>query len=127
MATRAGGIVRIEAEAGDERVTLRVKDNGPGVRRDLREQVFEPFFTAKSGHLGLGLAIARGMVRAYGGRIWYARSKDHWTTFTVEFPLGPPASTSAFRPVPLTLRRARSVLVVDDDAAVRTTIRRFLE
>ena len=48
---------------------ISVCDNGPGLSPDARQSVFEPFFTTKTKGTGLGMAIARQIVDAHGGRI----------------------------------------------------------
>jgi K+-sensing histidine kinase KdpD len=71
--------IRVSAKAGDDAtVRLFVEDEGPGIPNDLHERVFEKFFratqhgdsTKKPSGSGMGLAIARGIVEAHGGRIW---------------------------------------------------------
>jgi PAS domain S-box-containing protein len=54
---------------------VRVRDNGPGLTPDARKNVFEPFFTTKTKGTGLGMAIARRIVDAHGGRILVG---DQW-------------------------------------------------
>ena len=57
-------------EAGrsaDGRVEIAVSDEGPGIPPDLREKVFQPYFTTKQKGTGLGLAIVKKNVRALGG------------------------------------------------------------
>lgn len=62
--------VVIEAHrASDTGVELRVSDNGPGIAPGDRERIFEPFFSARSGGTGLGLAVARGVALAHGGAL----------------------------------------------------------
>ncbi len=64
--------------AGSENVQVAVEDEGPGVPEHLREKVFDKFFRSsvserrdtRAAGLGLGLAIARGIVEAHGGKIW---------------------------------------------------------
>jgi PAS domain S-box-containing protein len=54
---------------GQPAVELRILDNGPGLTREARKNVFEPFFTTKTKGTGLGMAIARRIVDAHGGKI----------------------------------------------------------
>jgi len=61
--------IRIEARADDERIEIRVSDDGPGIPAGVRERVFEPFFTTRASGTGLGLAVAAASVRAHGGEI----------------------------------------------------------
>jgi two-component system sensor histidine kinase KdpD len=104
----AGTLIKINAErAGDEGVRISVEDQGPGIPLHLRDRVFERFFRAagdevlgdRSGGIGMGLAIAKGIVEAHGGRIWIEEGKTGKGThvaFTV--PVGedePPRKESA--------------------------------
>jgi signal transduction histidine kinase len=54
---------------GREALVIFIGDNGPGIARELREKVFEPFYTTKARGTGLGMAIARRIVEAHGGQI----------------------------------------------------------
>ncbi len=72
-ARKTNGEVRIGVEAVADSASpeyrLLVEDNGPGIPAELRDRVFEPFFTTRSEGTGLGLAIARRLVADVGGRI----------------------------------------------------------
>jgi two-component system, OmpR family, sensor histidine kinase KdpD len=70
-------------------VTVRVVDQGPGIPRRDRAQVFEPFFrgTDRGPGAGLGLAICRGFVEANGGRIVLQAGTGPGTSFAVSFPV----------------------------------------
>jgi two-component system sensor histidine kinase FlrB len=57
------------ADDPDAGVELRVSDNGPGVDTADRERIFEPFYSARAGGTGLGLAVARGVALAHGGTL----------------------------------------------------------
>ncbi len=95
----AGTNIRIEAKSGNDRtVQLLVADEGPGIPAALRERVFDKFFRAmrdgdssgnKSAGSGMGLAIAKGIVEAHGGRIWIEDAGgDPGTKMVVVLPTG---------------------------------------
>jgi K+-sensing histidine kinase KdpD len=67
----ANARITISVQQNENNICFAVSDDGPGISPELRSQVFEKFFRAnpKSG-LGMGLAIARGIVQAHGGKIW---------------------------------------------------------
>ncbi|MFM1872553.1 MAG: hypothetical protein RL398_1975 [Planctomycetota bacterium] len=65
---------------------LSVADDGPGIPADVRERIFEPYFTTKSSGTGLGLAICRRIVEAHGGRIELVESRPGRTAFCVALP-----------------------------------------
>ena len=107
---------------------IRVADTGQGVGGDALHRVFEPFFTTRDGHAGLGLSLVRSIALAHGGSVRAeARDDGPGTVVTLEIPFEAAGSTLRFRPAPLELGRTRTVLVVDDEETVRISIRRFLE
>ena len=61
--------IRLSAEPHDRTVQLIIDDDGPGIPQDQRESVFRPFESGTDGGTGLGLTIARDIVRAHGGEI----------------------------------------------------------
>jgi PAS domain S-box-containing protein len=66
---------------------IRIRDNGPGLKPEQRERVFEPFYTTKSKGTGLGMSIVRRTVDAHGGRIFVG---DHpcGAEFVIHLPIG---------------------------------------
>lgn len=89
--------VRAIPESADT-ILLSVEDEGPGISMDMRDRVFEKFFRAmrdgdvgdrKSPGTGMGLAIARGIIQAHGGRIWIEDAAGHsGARFVVALPAG---------------------------------------
>ncbi len=69
-------------------VALRVSDNGPGIPDAVRERLFEPFVTGRTGGTGLGLAIVQRAVVAHRGMVLVDSASGRGTTFTVYFPAG---------------------------------------
>jgi two-component system, cell cycle sensor histidine kinase and response regulator CckA len=106
-------------------VALVVRDSGLGMDAATRERIFEPFFTTKElgKGTGLGLATVYGIVRQSGGAIVVDSTPTRGTTFRLLFPAAPPTATALQLPKPATKPKARgteSVLLVEDDDAVRT-------
>ena len=79
--TPADGSITVRGERGADRVEIEVSDTGVGIAAAEREHVFEPFVQGSNqparsgGSAGLGLAIARAIVEAHGGKIWLAESR----------------------------------------------------
>ena len=98
----ADGVVRVAARRDGKEALVEVKDEGPGLHAGDEERVFEKFYRAASGPgAGLGLAIARAIVTAHGGRIWAENLKPRGAAFRFSLPLGdappppPPAEEAA--------------------------------
>ena len=93
-----GGTVTVEAHRRAGRVEVRVVDEGQGIPEDERERIFSKFHRgdgaprSQSG-AGLGLFIARGLVRAMGGRIWVDSAEGGGSSFAFELPLAEAVET----------------------------------
>jgi signal transduction histidine kinase len=86
-----GGTLTLRAEAAGDRLVLSVADTGTGIAPEVLPRLFEPYVTTKPRGLGLGLAIARRIVEAHGGRIEVASEPGRGSRFAVVLPLtGPP-------------------------------------
>ncbi len=85
LAGQEGGKVVISVSQMEGDVVVRVEDNGPGIPPDQRASVFEPFFTTKDvgAGIGIGLSIASGIVRDFGGTIALEDSKWGGACFSV--------------------------------------------
>jgi PAS domain S-box-containing protein len=92
--TPAGGTITVGGDVRDNAVVFSVQDTGPGIAPEHIDQVFERRWHAgqigKHG-MGLGLAIARGIVEAHGGRIWVTSTPGAGSLFEFSIPLGHPA------------------------------------
>lgn len=80
-----GGEIRIRAGANGRLVTLEVEDNGPGIPDEVRARMFQPFVTGKADGTGLGLPIARRLLRDMGGGLELVRTGPTGTMFRATF------------------------------------------
>ena len=85
QASKAGGQVTVEAEAG-EQMRIRVIDDGCGIAADDQKRIFEPFFSARQGGTGLGLFLSLNFVRRWGGEIQVTSAVGRGSTFEVVLP-----------------------------------------
>jgi signal transduction histidine kinase len=79
-------VIATEAHLLDDDIVVDVTDDGPGVPVELRDRLFDPLVTARPGGTGLGLALARRIVRAHGGTLILCRSDSVGATFRVALP-----------------------------------------
>jgi PAS domain S-box-containing protein len=112
-------------------VMLTVTDTGCGMDAETKAHLFEPFFTTKpvGAGTGLGLATVYGIVNQSSGHMWVSSEIGHGTTITICLPRVAGATEGTAQASPSTGRTAGSetVLVVEDEEAVRNLIQRSLE
>ena len=88
QATPHGGEVVLSAAKSDGELLISVQDSGPGVPHDLRERIWEPFFTTRQRGTGLGLAIVRKRVQEVGGSASLGASRNgHGALFHIRIPV----------------------------------------
>jgi signal transduction histidine kinase len=80
---------------GDPMAHSRVIDNGTGIPTEVRDKIFEPNFSTKTGGTGLGLAIVQKSIDDLGGTIDYETTEGEGTTFRIQLPLAEDASGGA--------------------------------
>jgi signal transduction histidine kinase/CheY-like chemotaxis protein len=111
-----GGRVRISSRVVEGRAEVRVQDDGTGIRAEHLDRLFDPFFTTKGpAGMGLGLAIAEGVMRRLGGAISAANVPGGGAVFTLTFPIANPPSAGEPAPRPPAVAEGHRLLVVDDD------------
>jgi CheY-like chemotaxis protein len=108
-----------EATSARSGVGLVFRDTGIGIRPEVRDRIFEPFFSTKDEQRGLGLAMVYASVRRHGGLIDVRSEPGVGTTFEILLP-----TARDERPEPMTKTQ---VLVADDEPAFREMIRLILE
>ena len=93
-ASPEGATVTVRTRAAGGVAELAVLDRGEGVPEEIREQIFNPFFTTKGSGIGLGLAISAKIVDEHGGRITLETDSGRGSTFIVQLPLAAPRRSS---------------------------------
>lgn len=82
-----GGKIDIEVKTKKDKVVVSISDNGPGIPKDLRDTLFEPFTHRSENGTGLGLFMAyHTVVDIHRGRIWFDTEEGKGTTFYIELP-----------------------------------------
>jgi two-component sensor histidine kinase len=132
QAVHTKGEIRISIEdVKDDFVAFSVRNYGPVIQMERREDIFRPYFTTKKTGTGLGLAIAKKLVTAQGGEISFESNEQTGTTFrfTLEADAllgetydGVPSDESSLKRL-----RERNVLVFDDERAVHAIWRHYAE
>jgi PAS domain S-box-containing protein len=110
-------------------VYLEIADTGAGMTPDTLNRIFDPFFSTKFTGRGLGLAAVMGIVRAHKGLIRIRTAPGEGTSFRVLFPLlaGPAAKEEKPAMARSGWRGSGTILVVDDEEAVREVAERMLQ
>jgi len=80
-------VLEIKSELEDGKVIISIKDNGNGIKQEMVNKIFTPNFTTKTSGTGLGLAMCKGIVETFNGRIWFETQEGEWTCFFVELPV----------------------------------------
>lgn len=123
----------LEAAPEQATVVVEITDTGSGIPDELRDRIFEPFYTSKDreGGTGLGLAVSYGIVKQSGGAIHLDSAPGEGTTFKIRFP---PAEEeehgggeTAGRGRDSRRRVSGTVLAIEDDPSVRRIVRRILQ
>lgn len=86
QAMQGQGRLRVSTRAGAERIEILIADTGPGIPAEIRDKIFNPFFTTKSGGTGLGLSVSYGIVQALGGMIEVEGEAGKGCVFRVSLP-----------------------------------------
>jgi len=127
---RVEGGVDLELPPGHY-VKIEVQDNGTGIPGAIADKIFEPFFTTKEQGkgTGLGLSTSLAIVKSHGGQIRAACEPGHGARFDIYLPISSGAGSASLigAVTPRPMGQGQTVLVVDDEAAIRDIAQRTLE
>jgi PAS domain S-box-containing protein len=122
-----GGCLSIGCERDGSNLRLRFADTGTGMPEDVRQKIFDPFYTTKGAHgTGLGLSVSYSIIERHEGQISVAAEMGGGSTFNILLPAAPAKETTQNSAAETSVP-ALSILVVDDEAAVRETLAEMLE
>ena len=82
-----GGKLHITLKRENESALIAVRDHGTGIPENIRDKIFNLYFTTKSGGSGIGLAMAYRVVQLHHGSMEFTSIVDHGTTFYLRFPI----------------------------------------
>jgi signal transduction histidine kinase len=85
-AMKSGGNLVLSAACAGSAITLEIADDGPGIPPDLRDKVFQLYFTTKPRGSGIGLAMTYRAVQLHNGTIDFTSEDGRGTTFRLQFP-----------------------------------------
>jgi len=122
-----GGRLSIICERKDGRLHMRFSDTGMGMSEEVRERIFEPFYTTKGMQgTGLGLAVSYGIIERHGGHISVESEVGKGASFEIDLPLEESLPPKAGENLARAETAALSILVVDDEEFVLETLGEML-
>jgi PAS domain S-box-containing protein len=122
-----GGQLKICAVRKGDRLRLRFSDTGTGMTDEVREHIFEPFYTTKGAHgTGLGLAVSYGIIERHEGTIAVESKLGKGTTLLIHLPAAEPEEAVPAADSEAVTTPSLSVLVIDDEPVVRDTLAAML-
>ena len=113
-------------DQGRDRIEILVSDNGCGISSDQMDRIFEPYYTTKEDGTGIGLATTYSIVKQHGGDVTVDSVLDQGTTFRIVLYAADAGTELASAPPKNDLGRQLSVLIVDDDPAVRKSLQAMM-
>jgi signal transduction histidine kinase/CheY-like chemotaxis protein/HAMP domain-containing protein len=127
-ALREGGVITLRSWTAEGRALCSVTDTGVGMAEETRRRALEPFFTTKGPKsTGLGLSVAYGTIRRYGGTLEIDSAEGQGTTVTIGLPAAveEPSPQAGVEGAPSAPKKLR-ILVIDDQPEVQATLAEML-
>ncbi len=124
---RGSGKNRKGALSAGQYICLSIIDKGKGMHEETLSNIFDPFFSTKTSGRGLGLSALQGIVQGHQGQIEVISQPGRGTTFHVWFPIIHHESEPAPAIEPAAHKNFGTILLVDDEVAIRTALAEILE
>ena len=122
-----GGRLLITCRRVDDRLQLHFSDNGMGMPEDVKQKIFEPFFSTKGAQgTGLGLSVSYSIIERHSGSISVVSEPGKGTNFTIDLPAAVSETSSDNMPGMIGDAPSLRILVVDDEEPVRETLAEML-
>ena len=80
-------MIEVSTSLENNRILIKISDSGPGVSSNMKEKIFEPFYTTKSESTGIGLSLSHRIITDHGGSLEVSSSKWGGAEFMIEIPV----------------------------------------
>jgi signal transduction histidine kinase len=100
-ATDMGGKVNVVSRAEYERILVQIRDTGRGIPKEIRDKIFDLYFTTKRDGGGVGLSVCQNIIRAHDGQIEFESIEGQGTEFSIHLPIKDPTTIRSTRIKPV--------------------------
>ena len=122
-----GGKLSVSCRRDNDRLKLKFSDNGMGMAEDVRQKIFEPFFSTKGAHgTGLGLSVSYSIIERHAGSISVVSEPGNGSSFMIDLPAAAVEESRARIETVSTDLTSLRILVIDDELPVRETLAEML-
>ncbi|MGD9044509.1 MAG: ATP-binding protein [Desulfobacterales bacterium] len=90
----AGKKIVVASSVEHDHIVMRISDSGPGVRPEIRDKIFDPYFTTKNEGTGIGLSLCHRIITDHGGSLTVSDSEFRGAEFRIEIPINPSKSAN---------------------------------
>jgi PAS domain S-box-containing protein len=123
-----GGKIEFSAKLDNESMILSISDNGMGIKEELRDKVFDPFFSTKDvKRSGLGMSVVHSIVKRYGGVISIDSCWGKGTTIYIKMPLYLTELTKSKKKEESVSNCKADILIIEDEEVILDMMRIILE
>ncbi|MHA2089397.1 MAG: PAS domain-containing hybrid sensor histidine kinase/response regulator [Candidatus Kariarchaeaceae archaeon] len=108
-------------------IAISIQDEGSGIPDNIKEKIFEPYFTTKKTGSGLGLPTSYSIVKRHHGHMKIESEVDRGSTFTIYLPVSTQETTIKEIQVDNNIELQGKILIMDDDPTIRQTLNKMLD